>query len=96
MPILSITPASTTEPAVGASVCASGSHVWNGTSGILTAKPIANATNSHFVVASDSECDDDAHAVSVRTSNVSWPVACWCSKATERIPANRNAEPVIV
>ena len=46
MPIFSITPASTTEPAVGASVCASGSHVWNGNSGTFTAKPIANARNS--------------------------------------------------
>ena len=34
-----MTPASTTEPAVGASVCTSGSQVWNGNSGAL----IANA-----------------------------------------------------
>ena len=33
------TPASRTEPAVGASVWASGSHVWNGNIGTLMAKP---------------------------------------------------------
>ena len=32
------TPASSTEPAVGASVCASGSQVCNGQAGSLTAK----------------------------------------------------------
>ena len=31
--------ASSTEPTVGASVCASGSHVWNGNIGTLIAKP---------------------------------------------------------
>src|SRR4051795_2585942 len=76
VPIFSITPASTTEPAVGASVCASGSHVWNGTIGTFTAKPIANATNNHLVVASDIDEVVEAHAVSIRTSNVSWWVAC--------------------
>ena len=34
-----MTPARRTEPAVGASTCASGSHVWNGTTGILTMNP---------------------------------------------------------
>ena len=29
-----------TEPTVGASVCASGSHVWNGNMGTLMAKPM--------------------------------------------------------
>ena len=46
MPILSSTPASTTEPAVGASVCASGSQVWNGNSGTFTANATQNARNS--------------------------------------------------
>ena len=39
VPIFSMTPASSTEPIVGASVWASGSHVWNGHIGTLTAKP---------------------------------------------------------
>jgi len=42
--IFSNTPASTTEPSVDASTCASGSHPWNGTSGTFTniAAPKAN------------------------------------------------------
>src|SRR3990172_6980500 len=39
-------PASRTEPIVGASVCASGSHVWNGHIGTFTAKPRATAPNT--------------------------------------------------
>ena len=42
-PIFSMTPASRTEPIVGASVWASGSHVWNGHIGTFTAKPRAIA-----------------------------------------------------
>jgi len=38
-PIFSRIPASRTEPTVGASVCASGSHVWNGHIGTLMANP---------------------------------------------------------
>ena len=43
MPIFSSTPARITEPAVGASTCASGSQVWNGNSGTLIANASANA-----------------------------------------------------
>jgi hypothetical protein len=43
VPIFSITPARMTEPAVGASTCASGSQVWNGNSGTLIANASANA-----------------------------------------------------
>ena len=35
-----------TDPAVGASVCASGSQVWNGNIGTLTANPRKNARNT--------------------------------------------------
>ena len=48
-----ITPASTTEPAVGASVWASGSQVWNGTSGSLIANAAMNPRNSSVSVVSD-------------------------------------------
>src|SRR5947207_1462373 len=47
VPIFSSTLASITEPAVGASVCASGSQVWNGNMGTFTAKPTKNAQNTH-------------------------------------------------
>src|SRR3977135_1597252 len=38
VPIFKSTPARMTEPAVGASVCASGSQVWNGNIGTFMAK----------------------------------------------------------
>ncbi len=47
VPILSMIPARITEPAVGASVCASGSQVWNGNIGTLTANATKNAPKSH-------------------------------------------------
>src|SRR6516225_4906485 len=46
VPIFSRTPARITEPAVGASTCASGSHVWNGNIGTLIANPTKNAKNN--------------------------------------------------
>src|ERR1700709_409110 len=45
-PSLSMIAASTTEPPVGASTCASGSHVWTGHIGTLTANAAKNAKNS--------------------------------------------------
>ena len=47
VPIFSSTPARITEPAVGASTCASGSHVWNGNSGTLIANASTKAKNIH-------------------------------------------------
>src|SRR3954462_12849285 len=47
VPIFSRTLASTTDPAVGASVWASGSHVWNGNIGTFTANPRKNAQKTH-------------------------------------------------
>src|SRR5689334_9551542 len=47
VPIFSITPARITDPAVGASVCASGSHVWNGNIGTFTANPTKKARKIH-------------------------------------------------
>ena len=48
VPIFSRTAARMTEPAVGASVCASGSHVWNGNIGTLIAKPKKKAKKSQI------------------------------------------------
>ena len=48
VPIFSSTPARITEPAVGASTCASGSQVWNGNIGTLMAKAMKNAKNSQI------------------------------------------------
>jgi len=55
VPIFSITPASTIDPAAGASVCASGSQVCSGHTGTLMAKASAKARNSHFCVPAASE-----------------------------------------
>ena len=58
MPSFSITPARITEPAVGASVCASGSQVCSGKSGTLIANARKNAPKS---------------SSSVSCGNWSWP-----------------------
>ena len=55
VPSFSITPARITEPAVGAWVWASGSQVWNGNIGTLTAKAMAKAKNSQRPVAVGNE-----------------------------------------
>jgi hypothetical protein len=44
-------PARITEPAVGASTCASGNQVWTGHIGILTAKDAKKAENSQVCIA---------------------------------------------
>src|SRR3989442_8319932 len=48
VPIFSKTAARMTEPAVGASTCASGSQVWNGNIGTLIANPTKNARNTQY------------------------------------------------
>src|SRR5437868_14811701 len=55
VPIFSRTLARITEPAVGASVCASGSQVWNGNIGTFTAKPTKKAQNTHHCMLPDSD-----------------------------------------
>src|SRR5205809_8000887 len=47
VPIFRRTAARITDAAVGASVCASGSQVWNGNIGTLIAKPRKNARKTH-------------------------------------------------
>src|SRR5579862_22104 len=47
VPILRRTLARITDPAVGASTCASGSQVWKGHMGTFTAKPRKKAQNTH-------------------------------------------------
>ena len=42
--------ASTTDPAVGASTCASGNHVWTGHIGNLTAKDAKNPSHSQVCI----------------------------------------------
>src|ERR1700681_3048074 len=70
VPILSKTPARMTDPAVGASVCASGSHVWKGNIGNLIANAKKNAQNR-----STCQCvsNCEAELSSVGISNVLAP-----------------------
>src|SRR5271170_7127707 len=70
VPIFSRTPARITEPAVGASVCASGSHVWNGNMGTLMANAKKNAQKRSTC---DAVLNCDADASSVGTSKVFAP-----------------------
>jgi hypothetical protein len=51
---LSVIAARITEPPVGASTCASGSHVWTGHIGTLTENARKNAANSAICTGSDS------------------------------------------
>src|SRR6516225_5892353 len=54
-PIFNRMPARMTDPAVGASTCASGSQVWTGHIGTLTANDAKKASHSHFCSAGENE-----------------------------------------
>ncbi len=84
-------PARITEPAVGASTCASGSQVWNGTSGTLIAKAIANARkNQNWRFAGT------AVSYRVSRSKLYAPFAVLCSQASPRIASSISTLPAIV
>src|SRR5277367_656964 len=89
VPIFSRTPARITEPAVGASVCASGSQVWNGNMGTLIANAKKNAQKSS-TCAWVSYCAADASSVGM--SNVAPPDL----KYRARIPSSMITEPTSV
>src|SRR5260370_13609684 len=72
VPIFKRTPARMTEAAVGASVCASGSQVWNGNMGTLMANAKKNPQKSQTFSGSEKCC---AAASSVGTSKVRVPPA---------------------
>src|SRR5271167_2358873 len=72
VPIFSRTPARITEPAVGASVCASGSQVWNGNMGTLIAKAKKKPQKSQIFSESGKDC---AAANNVGMSKVCVPLS---------------------
>ena len=76
-PVFSRMAASTIEPFVGASVWASGSHVWSGHTGTLTANPMKKARNSQR----PTPVDSSRRPSSVR-SNVAAP--SWRPDSTYR------------
>src|SRR3989304_1286232 len=90
-PIFSSTAARITEPAVGASVWASGSHVWSGNSGTFTPNATRNARNSHRAVVVPIP-----RFTSSRTSKVGPPGSDPDFAYRTRIATSRNAEPNIV
>jgi hypothetical protein len=75
-------PARTTEPAVGASTCASGSQVWNGHIGTLTANEANIASHSQ-------NCSSGAYSAAI---NVGMSVVPSCRYIT-RIAMKNSTEP---
>src|SRR6266851_792001 len=72
VPIFSRIAARMTEPAVGASVWASGSHVWNGNIGTLIANPRKKARKIHHC-----RLNGRFSLWNAVTSNEYTPVAVW-------------------
>ena len=80
-----------TEPAVGASVWASGSQVWNGNSGTFTANAMAKARNSHRAVVGGDAWR--ARRCSTRSKRDRPPFAAGAGTPVATMPTSMNAEP---
>src|ERR1700751_1785654 len=83
VPIFSKTPARITEPAVGASTCASGSQVWNGNIGTLIANPRKNAKNNQTAAG---PAIFGAVAYNSVSEKVYTPVSVWWWKYRKMMP----------
>ena len=93
MPSFRRMPAKSIEPAVGASVCASGSHVWKGKDGTFTANAMAMPKNNQrpVLVAKLSE------AMILVKSNDTPPLSpAPATTARVTMETSMNAEPSIV
>src|SRR6478672_8919334 len=91
VPILRSTLARMTEPAVGASTCASGSQVWKGHIGTFTAKPRKNAQKTHHCTFAGR-----LRRISSETSNeYVWNWLKYCQYSI-RIPSSISTEPISV
>src|ERR687891_1170725 len=88
VPIFSMIAASSTEPIVGASVWASGSHVWNGHIGTLTANPSPTAPNT----TSWNPCEKPP-CCAYRWSSTMSNVLGSAVKNMARKPSSMNTEP---
>ena len=88
-----MTAARITEPAVGASVCASGSQVCTGNSGTLMANAIAKPQNSQRPASVEIAwfC-----AISTRLKGSCPPTSLWFRTASATSATSMNAEPNIV
>src|SRR3990172_11014479 len=87
-----MTPASRTEPIVGASVCASGSQVWKGHIGTFTANPNPTAPNttSWNVLVNP---PDAPYSWSATMSNVCTPPPMSELKYIARNPSSMKTDP---
>ncbi len=88
-----MTPARITEPAVGASVWASGSQVCSGNSGIFTEKATAKARKIHRPVFT---ANDWLSANVTRSKVTALPVSRAVRMTRLRMPTSIRAEPSIV
>ena len=82
--------ASSTDPTVGAAVCASGSQVWNGNIGTLTAKPRNSAANTQKAKV---PVNSPLRAASSTMSKVRSVPESPERKYSARKPSSMNAEP---
>ena len=93
MPNFKRMPARSIEPAVGASVWASGSQVWNGNAGTLTANAIAMPRNSQRPAL----CDNESLAmILVKSKLIVPPSPALASTASATIATSMKAEPSMV
>ena len=93
MPSLSITPARTTEPAVGAWVWASGNQVCSGKIGTLTAKATAKPKNNQRPVETAKSAPS---ANSIRSKVIRPRPLALAMNTVAMIDTSMNAEPIIV
>src|SRR5437870_11764988 len=88
-----MTPASSTEPTVGASVWASGSHVWKGHIGTLMANPRNSPRKIRFCTDRAAVPTPEEAELSRTMSNV-WPTpGTFDRKYSARKPRSMNTEP---
>src|SRR5690349_834823 len=90
-------PARITDPAVGASVCASGSQVWNGNIGTLIANARKKARNAPtWSAGAKPELAAKSRNVTKSNAFVQDPVAAWYANAVARIATSMSNEPTSV
>ena len=93
-----------TEPAVGASTWASGSHVWKGNIGTLIAKPTKNTRNTQYWIPKGRLGAMAWKAMMSKVRSRPKSAASWGTlaampgywKYSARIPSNSRTEPISV
>src|ERR1035437_2274154 len=97
VPIFSRTPASITEPAVGASTWASGSQVWNGNIGTLIANARKKARKAKtWRLPAKPLVAPNARRVTKSKAPTQEPVALWKLNAVARMATSIRSDPTSV